>query len=173
MPRSNREPSRTVREFQPTCGDFTEDGNCRHLPGKIPAPANLGALLTSFEKPLHSQADSEKRLAGAGGLQQGLAQARAVQRLQRGKMPHSREHDLVRRCHSLRLVRHHDLGAEIVERLLHRIQVARAVIDDGDHRSPLVLGSMRPRRRSREHATRRARAKALNSASILWWLERP
>jgi hypothetical protein len=35
------------------------------------------------------------------------------------------------------------------------------------HRSPLVLGSMRPSWRSREHATRSARAKALNSASIL------
>ena len=75
--------------------------------------------------------------------------------------------------YGFRLVGHDDFSAEIVERLLHRIQVARAVIHDSDHRSPLVLGSMRPRRRSREHATRRARAKALKSASILWWLERP
>ena len=46
-------------------------------------------------------------------------------------------------------------------------------VDNGDHSSPLVLGSMRASCLSREQATRKARAKPLNSASILWWLERP
>src|ERR1039458_3050608 len=88
-------------------------------------------------------------------------------------MSYSREYDFVSYCQRLGLVRDRDFSAEIVKRLLYGIQIARAVIHNGDHRSPLVLGSMRPILRSREHATRRARAKALKSASILWWLDRP
>ena len=52
--------------------------------------------------------------------------------------------------------------------------VACTVVDEGDslclrvgHSRPFVLGSMSPSCLSREHATRRARAKALNNASIL------
>ena len=52
--------------------------------------------------------------------------------------------------------------------LHHRGEISRAVIDDGNHKSPFVLGSMRPSWRSLEQATRKARANALNSASILW-----
>src|SRR5260370_5180840 len=141
--------------------------------GKDACPRNLEALFTAFEKPLHSQADSEKRLARGSALQQSLVQARGVQSLQRGKMSHTGQHDLRRCCPCPRLVRHDGYGAEMVQRLLNRMQIARSVIHDGDHRSPLVDGSMRPRRRSREEATRKARAKALNRASILWWLERP
>ena len=82
-------------------------------------------------------------------------------------MSDSGEYDFVRCCQGLRLVSHEDFCAEMVERLLHGIQIARSVIHDGNHKSPFVLGSMRARRRSREHATRSARAKALKRASIL------
>src|SRR5580692_2278130 len=135
--------------------------------GKDACASDLEALLTSLEKPLHAQADSEERLPGGSGCEQGSTHAVAVQSAQRGKMSHSGEYDLVCRREYFRLVRHHDFSAEIGKCLLHGIQIARAVIHDDDHRSPLVLGSMRPRRRSREHATRRARANALKSASIL------
>ena len=63
----------------------------------------------------------------------------------------------------LRLICHHNVSSQVVKRLLYRIQVARAIIHDRDHRSPLVLGSILPKRRSREQATRRARANALKS----------
>src|ERR1700722_3432224 len=148
----------------------------RKLPafaGKDASARDLSALFTPFEKPLHSQADSEKWSAPRKALQQLLAQARVVERLQRRKVSNSRQHDLVSRSHDLRLGRHHNISAEMVESFFNRIQIARAVIHDSDHRSPLVLGNIRPSRRSREQATRSARAKALNSASILWWLERP
>ena len=64
-----------------------------------------------------------------------------------------------------RIARREQLGAAAVEPFAHRRQVARAVIDERDHSSPFVLGSIRARRRSRAHATRSARANALNTAS--------
>ena len=47
-------------------------------------------------------------------------------------------------------------------------QIAGLVVDDCDHSSPFVLGSISPSCLSREQATRSARANALKSASILW-----
>ena len=60
-----------------------------------------------------------------------------------------------------------DLGAQVRQRLSHRRQVAGAVVDQGNHSRPLVLGSMRASRLSFAHATRSARANALKHASIL------
>src|SRR5438876_1196870 len=57
------------------------------------------------------------------------------------------------------------IGVNRGERFAHRCQVARLVIDQGDHSSPLVLGSIRASRLSFAHATRSARANALNTAS--------
>ena len=65
------------------------------------------------------------------------------------------------------------LGAERRERLAHRRQVAGAVVDERDHSSPFVLGSIFASRASFAQATRSARANALNTASMWWWLERP
>ena len=65
------------------------------------------------------------------------------------------------------------LGAERGERLADRGEISGAVVDERDHNSPFVLGSIRANRLSCEQATRSARANALKTASILWWLERP
>ena len=51
------------------------------------------------------------------------------------------------------------------ERLAHRRQVAGAVVDERDHSSPFVLGSIFASRASFAQATRSARANALNTAS--------
>src|SRR5215218_1366028 len=63
--------------------------------------------------------------------------------------------------------------ADVLERLLGRAQVAHPVIEDRDPgahslRVPLVEGTPLSSG-SIETATRRARAKALNAASIMWW----
>ena len=58
-----------------------------------------------------------------------------------------------------------ELGAERRQRLAHRRQVAGAVVDERDHSSPFVLGSIFASRASRAQATRSARANALNTAS--------
>ena len=63
--------------------------------------------------------------------------------------------------------------ADVLERLLDRAQVAHPVVEDRDpgahslsvplvEGTPLSSGSI-------ETATRRARAKALKQASIMWW----
>ena len=57
-------------------------------------------------------------------------------------------------------------GADVLERLLDRAQVAHAVVEDGDHRSPFVDGTP-DTSGSSEHAWRRARANALNDASTM------
>ena len=44
-------------------------------------------------------------------------------------------------------------------------EIPGAVVNQRDHRSPFVLGSILAIRASRAHATRSARAKALNTAS--------
>ena len=63
--------------------------------------------------------------------------------------------------------------ADLVQRVLDRPQIAGAVIEDGDHSSPLVEGSWSFSRASFEQAYFMARAKHLKIASILWWFERP
>ena len=59
------------------------------------------------------------------------------------------------------------LMPEIVKGLLYRGKIAGLIVDDGDHRSPFVLGNRRAIRRSRQQAARSAREKALNKDSIL------
>ncbi len=61
---------------------------------------------------------------------------------------------------------HDEVRAEERQRLLDGRQVAGAVVDQRNHSSPLVLGSILARRSSREQATRSARANALNTASM-------
>ena len=53
-----------------------------------------------------------------------------------------------------------------VKRLAHRREVAGAVVDERDHSSPFVLGSIFARRASCAQATRSARANALKTASM-------
>src|SRR6266404_3904262 len=131
----------------------------------------LGSLVAALEQPLHSQAYPKEWLARFRALQHSISQSRVVEAAQRGEVADAGQNDLVRGCDGFRLRGYDDFSAEVVEGLLHRIQVASTIIHDGDrwrdHSSPLVLGSMRPRRRSREQATRSARAKALHNASIL------
>src|SRR5439155_20990296 len=76
-------------------------------------------------------------------------------------------------CEILGLGGHEDLRADRGQRLLHRRQIARAIVNQCDQSSPFVDGNIFARRLSFAQATRRARANALNTASILWWLERP
>src|ERR1700733_15879815 len=88
-------------------------------------------------------------------------------------MADPRKNNFVRPPHPLRIRRDRRLAPQGIERLHHRGQVAGFVVNDSDHSNPLVLGSISPNCLSLEHATRSARANALNSASILWWLDRP
>ena len=138
-PNFRNELSRTTSEFHPTCGDFTDDGNGRHLPRKNSCSRKFGRLIAALEQPLHSQAYPKEGLAGARALQHGISQTRVVEAAQRGEVPDAGQNDLVRGCDGFRLRGYDDFSAEIVKRLLHRIQVAGAVIHDGDRRSVRII----------------------------------
>lgn len=86
----------------------------------------------------------------------------------RGEVSLTRENDLARGRELLRAVNDTCLVSEILDRPQDRSRVAGAVIEQRDHSKPLVEGSWRFRRESREQAYRKARAKALNSASTAW-----
>ena len=59
-----------------------------------------------------------------------------------------------------------EVGAERRQRLADRREIAGAVVDERDHSSPFVLGSIFASRASFAQATRSARANALNTASM-------
>src|SRR5208337_1597230 len=127
-------------------------------------------------EPLHAYADAEKRHATSNGRTDCWREAGGVEALGGREVAHAWEHDALGRFNRCNVsVRYLNLRAEITERLKNRGEIARFVVDDGyaHYNSPFVEGSMSPSCLSREQATRRARAKALKMASILWWLERP
>src|SRR6185295_9046965 len=139
-----------------------EDAEARHI----------GRLVAALEQPLHAEADAEDRTSLADALEDRVL-PRAFQRAGRAEMTDARHDDAPRRRELSGARRHDDLGADGGERFLHRREIAGAVVDQGNHSRPFVLGSIRARRLSFAHATRSARANALNTASIRWWLDRP
>lgn len=83
-------------------------------------------------------------------------------------MSYAGQHKLTRPPRNRRIICNYRLPAYVIEGLFHRCQIAGLIIENGNHISPLVLGSILARRRSRQQAKRKARANALNRASSLW-----
>src|ERR1019366_1932369 len=114
------------------------------------------------------------RHARADALQKRLPDRQRIQGAHHlSEMAHARQNDLGRRAQAFGIPDQCVLRAQLAQRILHRPQVARAVIEDRNHRSPLVEGSWSFKRASLEQAYFMARAKHLKTASILLWLERP
>src|SRR5262249_49694325 len=122
---------------------------------------------------LHADADPEERLALGDGLAQQRRQPARLDLVHRGaEGTIAREHQGVRPPQGGRVAAELDLGADLAEALRHAAEVADAVVDDRDHRLPLVEGTpVTPG--SHATAVRSARAVALNSVSAMWWLLRP
>src|SRR6185503_16534782 len=132
----------------------------------------FGCLVASVEQPLHADADSKERSSRRDGAVDGLAPG-SIQPGGGAEVSDTR-HDHAARLPALLGHRRHDeVGAERRQRLADRGQIASAVINECNHSSPFVLGSIFASRLSFAHATRSARANALNTASMWWWLERP
>src|SRR5690349_10644317 len=89
------------------------------------------------------------------------------------EVPHTRDNQLFRLRNHLRIASDFCRGAQMLKSLFDRASIAGSRLDNRGHRRRLVLGSILANCVSREQATRPARAKAWNRASILWWLERP
>ena len=169
---------RTQRtSFQPMWGSFEPAGVERDdLAGQQPEAVGAAELGAVLEQQLHAQARAEHRHAGGGALahevvQAGLGAARASPRRTR-RRPGSTSPSV--RPQRLVVAREHDRGADALERLLARsggcpsrsrrwpivgIRRCSVPLVDG---TPVSVGSIAT-------ATRSARAKALNAASIMWW----
>src|SRR6185295_7059405 len=153
---------------------FCEDRAAESVTASAEQPESrqIGRLVAAFVEPLHAQADAEQRPSLAHTGQDRLDPG-CIERSRGAEVTDARDDDAAGVGKVLWRRGHGYWRADRGERFLHRCKVARLVVDQGDHRSPLVLGSMRASRRSFAQATRSARANALNTASILWWLERP
>jgi len=93
--------------------------------------------------------------------------AQCSRRFGRSEVAYAGKYNLFRLCNLLRIVGSNGVPTQMIERLLHRCEIAGLVIHNCDHNSPFVLGSSRAICLSLQHAARRARANALNRASIL------
>src|SRR5262249_53102792 len=134
---------------------------------------SFGGFGASVKQPLQANADTQKGSALGDLLFDGLAEAALFKEGSSLEVRHAGKDDLVGALHSFGIVGCQSVGTNCGQCLHHGREIAGLVIDDGDHKSPFVLGSILPSCLSREQATRKARAKALKRASTLWWLERP
>src|SRR6185369_17516245 len=125
----------------------------------------FGCLVASVEQPLHADADSKERSSRRDGAVDGLAPG-SIQPGGGAEVSDTRHDHAARLPALLRHRRHDEVGAERRQRLAHRGQIASAVINECNHSSPFVLGSIFASRASFAHATRSARANALNTASM-------
>ena len=146
-----------------------------HRPLQQADPLRAPQLGGALEQQLHAHADADDRHAGVAALVQKLVEAERAHELHGPRHgPHARA---ARRASAARTSSWSRVrvgpGAHVLQRLLHRAQVAHAVVQDrdvrGGHSSPLVEGTPGSPG-SIETASRRARAKALNAASTMWWV---
>src|SRR5690242_6611300 len=113
-----------------------------HTAGKQAEPATRWRLLTSFEQALQADADTEKRHTRADSLQENVAQPQPVDCLHHlAEMSHAGQNNLLRAAHLTGIAGYGKVRAKFRQRVLHRPDIARAVIDDGGHNKPLVEGS--------------------------------
>src|SRR5271156_3680647 len=137
----------------------------KRIEGREPSAAR--SFRASTKKPLQAHTDSQKGRAHRDPLFHCLPQPVLLQKRRRLKVSHSRQHNLFSASHCIWIFGRFSLRTNGSQRLYHRGQISRLVIDDRDHSRPFVLGSISPNCVSFEHATLSARANALNSASIL------
>ena len=166
MPSNNRDARGNSSSFHPTWGTLNGHSafNRSHCPLINDNPSDVGSLATAFEEPLEAEADAEQRPAALDYADDGVAPF-AVERRGLLKVSDARDDDTLDVVEIGRHARCQHLGADRRERFAHRRQIAGAVIDQRNHSSPFVLGSVRASCLSREHATRSARPNALNTAS--------
>ena len=134
-------------------------------PGQQAQAGAVGRFLAAGEQPLQPETDAEQRPPVRGVPANGPDPV-VIEGGGRAEMADARHHDRGRPLEIGRRRRVVQLGANRGERLAHGREIAGLVIDERNHSSPLVLGSMRASCLSFEQATRSARANALNTASM-------
>src|ERR1035437_377288 len=155
-------------------GNARDIGEAAHGAGVDAETADFRGLFAGIEQRLHAEADAEKGHAGLNAFDQRRAHAQRIQGAHHlAEMAHSGENDFGSSREAGGVVDNGVVAAQFAKGVLHAAQIARAVIEDGNHKSSLVEGSCPLRRASLEQANFMARAKHLKMASSLWWLERP
>ncbi len=160
-----------VRHLQLVAGGIAHGGvgEAPHVAGEQPQTRGI-ALVAVREQHLQAHADAQEGFV-RGRPQDGRAQAvgfdlrHAVRRRALAGKDHAGGGG-----NQGGIVGDHHLGAggHVLQGLAHRMQIAHAVVDDGDVRhysEPFVEGMASPRRASASTAMRRARPKALNTVS--------
>ena len=129
----------------------------------------MAELLALGEEKLVAEADAEVRPPGRDVRADRLREPQAVEAphgIGEGPVPGNDQGTSAR--HGPGVIGDDDLGGEHGQRLPDAAEVAPAVVDDGDHKTPLVESTPSMRGFIRE-ASASARPNALNSASAMWW----
>src|SRR5262249_34856087 len=144
-------------------------GEALHPSGKDAQTRHFRRLLARFEQRLHAETNPQKRHARPEALEEGIADRQPVESAHHlPEVTHSRQDNLFRPLQARGVAHNLIAGPQRTERILDGAEVAGAVIEDGDHKIPFVLGNWSFSRRSFEQAYFMARAKHLKMASILW-----
>ena len=159
-----------TERFQPTCGTFrrapsgSRSGSRVIRPGSTPRPGSAGRFVAALEQPLHAEADAEDGTPSANAPSDDASRqpARRATRWRRSGRRRARRSPAAPARSSG--ARGCDAPPAPMARSALRtdVRLPGAVVDERDHSSSFVLGSMRASRRSRAQATRSARANALN-----------
>src|SRR5581483_565345 len=141
QPREERLALHVVEDVPPDLGELLV-AQAAHLAADVAQAPRAGALLAALEEELHPQADAQQRLAGVERLEERVA---VGQQLGRGvpEGAHPGEDDGGRVEDGLGLRDEAGRGALALQRLADAVQVAHAVVQDGDlhQEPPMSLGS--------------------------------
>ena len=145
---------RQATGFQPMCGTLRPGASSASTaPSSSPMPVRAAVLGGALEQQLHAHADADDRHARVAALAQQLVEAQLAHRLHRlrasRRRPGSTTPAAPRTASWSRVIA--GVDAHVLERLLHRAQVAHAVVEDRARRSQQAL-------RGRDAASRRGRS---------------
>ena len=167
--RSSRDPARDLQfvpahvraRAHPAGKRFTD-------PGKMPRPRTSGASSLLSNSACMPRQIPRNGTPARDAFQQRVPHCHSSSaRIIWPKWPTPGQDDLRRALQPGGIAHQLVLAADLGQRVLHRAQIAGAVIEDRDHSSPLVDGNWSFSRASFEQAYFMARAKHLKIASIL------
>src|SRR5204863_3761076 len=101
--------------------------------------ANFRRFFTRIEKGLQTETNSQKRHIGIDAFGECRAHFHLVKRAHHlAEMAYARQYDFRRFSKSRRITHQTVTGADLPQRVFYRTQIPRAVIENGDHKRPLV-----------------------------------
>ena len=102
----------------------------------------FGGFFAAFEKALHTETDAQERNVFFDQINEGVADIHFVEGAQHlAKMAYARQDDLSRALNACGVTDQFIFRADFIKGVLDRSQIACAVVEDRDHRRPLVDGN--------------------------------